>query len=569
MKRLLALLLLTSSISYAQDFREGVLLVSPKAGVSVEALDTELGKHKAKKSKKFDSINVYEVKVPEKTEQAVAAALRKNKHIKFVELDMRVKPDYVANDKYYAPAYHLHKMSVPASWDISEGAGITIAIADTGVRVTHQDLAANISSIPGYNFYDNNSDITDVHGHGTKVASTAAGVTNNGAGISGIAGKAKILPIRIAGSDGYAYYSAMANAITYAANNGARVLNCSYAGGGNSSAIQSAAAYMASKGGVVVWSAGNDNADNGYLDNPNIILVSATNSADTRTSWSSFGTYVDVAAPGEGIYVASRTSDTSYGTASGTSFSSPIVAGVVAQMLAANPKLVMKEVDSILKTTAIDLGTVGEDVYYGAGRVDAYAAVLKAKNSVGADTTPPTVSFKSPKNNTIQRGMLASTVLASDVESGIKKVELYLTSTLVDTENFASYDFLFDSRIYPNGKYTLTAKAYDLAGNYSTTSISITLDNELIAPTVSFIAPKTDAIVGGKLYVSVNAVDNTGIKKIDLFINDVFVKTELSGPYEWYVLTSNYTNGAYTLKTVTCDLSDNQTTLTRNITIRN
>jgi hypothetical protein len=480
---------------------------------------------------------------------------------------MKLPPSYVANDTYYNLAYHIHKMNVPASWDISEGAGITIAIADTGVRVSHQDIAANISSTPGYNFYDNNSDITDIRGHGTAVASTAAGVTNNGIGVSSLAGKAKILPIRIAAPDGYALYSAMANAITYAANNGARVLNCSYGGGGNSSTIQSAATYMVSKGGVVVWSAGNDNVDSAFYDNPNIILVSATNSSDTRTSWSSFGAYVDVAAPGEGIYVASYSSDSAYATASGTSFSSPIVAGVVAQMLSANPRLGMKEVDSILKSTAVDLGTAGEDIYYGAGRVDAYAAVFTAKNTVAVDTTLPIVSIKNLVTGSVLSGSSLISVSATD-NVGVKEVGLYLTNTLIEYESVLPYDFILDTTKYPNGSYTVSAKAVDLAGNSSTASVNVFISNgDTVPPTVSIISPANGAIIpsGGKpVKIVTSARDDTGTAVVQkLYINNV-LRTTITGS----ALNFNWkpSPGTHSVRVDVTDTAQNKTSTSITVT---
>lgn len=566
MRKFLAIaLLLLSSISYAKEYREGVILVSPKAGVSAQQLDKVLNKHAAKVKNKLNSINVFEVSVPVKAEEALVRALSNNRQIKFAELDRYIAPTYIANDTYYTPAWHLHKLNVPASWDLSEGAGITIAIADSGVRVSHVDLKDNISTIPGYNFYDNNSDITDVHGHGTAVASTAAGVTNNGLGVSAIAGKAKILPIRISDPAGYGLYSAMANAITYAANNGARVLNCSYGGGANSSVIQSAANYMVSKGGVVVWSAGNDNADLGFYDNPNILLISATDQNDVRTSWSSFGPYVDLAAPGTGIYVARYTSDTSYGTAAGTSFSAPITAGIVAQMLSVNPKLGFKDVESILKSTAVDLGDPGEDIYYGAGRVDAYAAVLKAKNTVAVDTVSPVVTFNNVSAGKVLTGSPLISVSATD-NVAVKEVGLYLTNTLVDYEVQPPYDFIVDTTKFTNGSYTLAAKAVDMAGNSATTSINVYISNgDLTPPIVKFISPTDGAVIpsGGKpVRVTTSASDNTGTPVTQkLYIDNVLRFTGTTISYNW-----KPTPGTHALRVDATDTGLNKSSVSITVT---
>lgn len=531
-------LLLSISISSAQKIKEGTILIGTKAGVTEETLDRELKKQGIGKRKKLGSSSrVYEISVPASTETSKVLILSKNKYIKFAEVNELVPSDYIANDKYFPSSWHLPVMGVPESWDISEGNNIVIAIADSGVRTTHQDLVGNISSITGYNFYDNNTNITDVRGHGTKVAGVAAASTNNLLGISSIAPKAKILPIRISDQEGYAYFSTMAKAITYAADNGARVINISFGGGIKSSAVQSAANYFASKGGITVFSAGNDNLDPGYADIANIIAVSATGTNDLRTSWSSFGNYVDVAAPGSSIYTTSYSSDSSYSSVSGTSFSAPIVAGVVAQMLAVNPTLTFKEVDSILKATSVDKGTIGEDVYYGAGRVNALAAVSKAAGIVYQDTVNPIVAFTNLSKNKVITGNAAINISATD-NMGIKEVALYLSNTLIDYENQSPYEFMLDTTKYPNGSYTLAAKAVDMAGNSATTSINVYISNgDLTPPIVKFISPTDGAVIpsGGKFVrITTSASDNTGTPVTQkLYIDNVLKFTGTTISYNW------------------------------------
>lgn len=558
-------LVVATSLSYGQKIEKGVILVGTKAGVNEQVLDTELNKYGAKKLKKFDSINVYEVSVPVGKEKDKAAKLANNKHIKFAEANELVPPTYVSNDKYYTPAWHLHKMKIPDSWNISEGAGITIAIADSGVRVTHQDLAANISPIIPYNFVDSNTNVTDVTGHGTAVAGAAAAVTNNLLGVAGVAGKAKILPIRITNTDGWASYANMAKAITYAADKGVRVLNCSYGGGANSSTIQSAAAYMVSKGGVVVWSAGNDNADLGFYDNPNIILVSATDQNDVRTSWSSFGAYVDVAAPGIDIYVPTYTSDSSYGKGVGTSFSSPIIAGVVAQMLAVNPALTSKTVDSILKSTAVDLGTSGEDIYYGAGRVNALAAVTKARGTVVQDTTNPIVSFNNISAGKVLSGTYSISVAASD-DVGVKEVAVYLTNTLIDYEYQYPYDFILDTTKFSNGNYTLSARAVDAAGNYSDVSTNVFITNgDVTPPKISIVNPVNNLIIPADnikpVKITTSATDEMGTSiSQKLYVNNVLKASAITTAlnYSWKPPAP----GTYTIRVDAFDIVKNKSSAT-------
>src|SRR5439155_6843873 len=182
--------------------------------------------------------------------------------------------------------WHLTTINAPTAWDTATGSGITIAILDTGVDGTHPDLAAHMVS--GWNFYDNNSDTSDVYGHGTLVAGTAAAVVNNGVGVAGVAGNASIMPVRISDPTGYAYWSTVASGLTWAADHGARVANISYSVAGSSTVI-SAANYFRSKGGVVAVSAGNTGALDSTSPTSSMLVVSATDSSNGVASFSTYG----------------------------------------------------------------------------------------------------------------------------------------------------------------------------------------------------------------------------------------------------------------------------------------
>ena len=140
----------------------------------------------------------------------------------------------------------LRKINAPTAWDTSTGAGITIAILDTGVDGTHPDLAAQM--VPGWNSFDNNGNTSDVLGHGTAVAGVAAAASSNGVGIAGVAGGARIMPIRISDSAGYAYWSTAAQGLTWAADHGAQVANISFEGMAASSTMQAAAELLPFQG---------------------------------------------------------------------------------------------------------------------------------------------------------------------------------------------------------------------------------------------------------------------------------------------------------------------------------
>lgn len=227
----------------------GRLLVQPRPGLSDSELDGVLRPHGGRAVGKIDGIGVHIVELPpQASEKAVEALLKHNKHLKFVERDRLVEAAGFANDTYYANAWHLPKVQADAAWDLSTGAGVVIAVLDSGVDGAHPDLAGKL--VPGWNLLDNNANTADVNGHGTAVAGAAAAATNNGAGVAAIAGDAMIMPVRIADANAYAYWSTVAKGLTWAADNGADVVNISYNGVSGSSTVQSAARYLQGKGGV-------------------------------------------------------------------------------------------------------------------------------------------------------------------------------------------------------------------------------------------------------------------------------------------------------------------------------
>jgi subtilisin family serine protease len=287
----------------------------------------------------------------------------------------------VPDDPAYPQSWHLPAISAPDAWDLTTGSpGIVIAVLDSGVDPSHPDLVSKL--VPGQNFYDGNADTSDVFGHGTKVAGAAAAATGNGLGVASIGWQASIMPIRVTRSDGWASAWAIAQGLTYAVDQGARVMNLSFGGVGGSSIVVNAAEYAAAHGGIVVVSSGNCGCVESIPQSAALLTVGATDQTDALTSVSSRGDHVDLTAPGVAIQTTSRGGG--YSSGSGTSFTAPIVSGLVALMLAANPGLTALEVEDLLASTALDLGSPGWDPSFGHGRVDAYEAVLAA-----AGGTPP------------------------------------------------------------------------------------------------------------------------------------------------------------------------------------
>ncbi len=540
---------------------KGRLLIAPRAGLAAGEFDKALKPHNGKSRIHLKKINTHIVELPEGADEvAVMRELKKDPRLKFVELDMLLPPDATVSDPSYSSSWALPKIQAPVAWDSANGSGVIIAILDSGVDGTHPDLAPNI--VPGWNMYDNNADTSDVQGHGTLVAGSAAMVANNGNGSAGVAWGAKIMPVRITGPDGFGYFSTIAQGINWAADHGAKVANISY-GASDSSIVQSAAQYMRSKGGVVMVSAGNSGVLENFAANDSLLSVAATDSNDQRTSWSSYGSYVDISAPGLSIYTTLRGGG--YGNVSGTSLSSPIVAATAALMISANNNLSPVDIDQILKSTALDLGDAGYDIYYGAGRVDAAKAVAAArsiiKTAISLDTQPPAILITSPVGSKVS-GSVPVDVKYSD-NIGVTRVELYVNGQKFATDDIAPFAFAWDTSTLMDGAYTLVAYAYDAAGNEGVSpTVSVTIGSDTVAPVISSFNLVDGMTVSNKQSVNVTATDNQTVAKIILSIDGKLVATAYGSSLSYNWNTRNIAKGAHSATVQACDAANNTTSKT-------
>lgn len=299
------------------------------------------------------------------------------------------EPDYIAhavespNDPYFPQQWGMGKIKAPAAWDITHGSdNIKIAILDTGIDQDHVELARKL--VANENFSDS-STVDDIYGHGTHVAGIAAAMTNNTVGVAGIGYDCSLMNVKVLGDAGWGHYSWIASGITWAADNGAKVINMSLGGSSSSDTLSSAIDYAWSKGVVLAAAAGNQaNSEPFYpAYYERCIAVAAIDSGDGQASFSNYGGWVDVAAPGVDIY---STVPGGYASWGGTSMASPHVAGLAGLVWATEYGSSNAEVRQRIESTA---DPVGSFVYY--GRINAYEAVRPAGPAIAF--SPPSFSF--------------------------------------------------------------------------------------------------------------------------------------------------------------------------------
>ena len=356
----------------------GHVLVRYAAGLSAAGQAAIEHANGAGRIGEIRDIGVDVLSVPVGAEQHVVAALRRSHKVDYAELDAIGHTTVTPNDPDFGQQWGLSKINAPNAWSTSTGSrSIVIADLDTGVDLSHPDLQGK--SVAGYDFINNDSDPSDDYGHGTETAGIIAASTNNALGVAGVCWACLIMPVKVATSTGSAPWSAVASGITWATDHGARVVNMSLAGTSGSSALQSAVQYAVDHGVVLVAAAGNNgNSTPVYpASYAGVLSVAGTTSSDTLYSWSDYGSWVDVAAPGCDYTTAMGGG---YTTAfCGTSAATPVVSGLAGLLAATDPTASATSITAAIQSSATDIGSVVAD-----GRVDAAAAVA----ALGAPPTP-------------------------------------------------------------------------------------------------------------------------------------------------------------------------------------
>lgn len=287
------------------------------------------------------------------------------------------------NDPMYSKQWHLHNIGVVGAWKETKGSGVTVAVIDTGVTQV-RDLEET-KFVKGYDFVNDTESAKDDNGHGTHVAGTIAQATNNNYGVAGVAYESSIMPLKVLSAYGGGTVADIAEAIKFAADHNANVINMSLGGGGESHLMKDAIEYAHKKGVVIIAAAGNENQNSASYPAryPHVIGVSALGPDGEKAPYSNFGAGVDISAPGgsEAGKILQQTIDPETGEGvflglQGTSMAAPHVAGVAALIEAAG----VKEPNEVLQVLKESARVIGEDNlnYYGAGQLSAEAAVLRA-----------------------------------------------------------------------------------------------------------------------------------------------------------------------------------------------
>ncbi len=463
--------------------------------------------------------------------------------VRFTEKNLRMYPFLTPNDKNYSVQWHYPAINLPAAWDVRTGSSsVTVAVIDTGI-VTHPDLSSRI--VGGYDMISDltnggdgngrDSDPTDKGGdepnggsswHGTHVAGTVGAATNNTTGVAGVTWATRVVPVRALGKQGGTSFD-IAAAMTWASGgtvtglptnpNPAKIINMSLGGSSPPQrTYQDVIDARVATGAIFLIAAGNENVDattTTPCNQQNVICVGSTNFSGRRSSFSNFGTPVDIMAAGgemredlnadgfaDGVLSTSLNDSNQpvYAFYQGTSMATPHVAGIVALMVSVDPTLTSARAESILKSTASTSSRCAEGC--GAGLVNAQAA-LKAVTG-GGTTEPPKLgvstsllAYTSGGTQQLRLSNLGGGSLKVTVaKSGPNAAAVSLPATTVTIPAFSTQplDVAVNTGGLANGTYSATLT---LTGTDTTSGAAAGTATVSVKITVGSTAPLLDAVV--------------------------------------------------------------------------
>lgn len=401
----LSVIVLVSTAAFGNPaYREGEVLVKYKTRAAMAASNASATVSGATVASSLDQIRTQLIKLPPgmTVEQGIGL-FRNDPNVAYVGPNHIVRICIEPNDEWFCDEWlgmywqwGLYDADNPDAgiqavdaWDVETGSSdVTIAIVDTGVDSSHEDLWEKI--VPGRNCITgaDPDNWEDDHGHGTFVAGVAAAMTDNGIGIAGVSWGSKIMPVKVISASGEGTEQDAAAGIIWAADHGARILNLSFGGYDDVQAERDAIEYAWNKGCVIVAASGNDDSSDLFYpaSYDHCIAVGATNESKQRcspTDWgsgygSNYGDYLDVMAPGNNIFSTTTIENGligPYTIESGTSAAAPFVSGIAALLMSHFPTWDNTQVVDQIEQTATDIGATGWDKYTGFGLVNAYSAL--------------------------------------------------------------------------------------------------------------------------------------------------------------------------------------------------
>jgi subtilisin family serine protease len=402
--------------------------------------------------------------------EAQAAALASDPRVAYVEADQVVEAVATQSPATWGiDRSDQRDLPLSGSYTYTQtGQGVNAYVIDTGLRATHQEFAGRIGN--GFTAVNDGRGTSDCNGHGTHVAGTVGGSTY------GIAKQVTIHAVRVLNCQGSGTTTGVIAGVDWVTQNHVdpAVANMSL-GGSASTALDQAVANSIAAGVSYAIAAGNSNA-NACSSSPARVAaantVGATTSSDVRSSFSNYGTCVDLFAPGSSITSAWYSSDTATNTISGTSMASPHVAGALALYLQTNPSASPATASQALAAAATP-NKVGSA---GTGSPNRLLYTLFGGSAPG-DTTPPTTSITSPANGATVSGTVTVSASASDA-GGVTRVEVYADGGLVGSDTTAPYQVAWNTASVANGNHALQTRAYDAAGNVGSSAlVSVTVSN--------------------------------------------------------------------------------------------
>ena len=468
-------------------------------------------------------------------------SLARDPDVEFAEPNYLRQPFATPNDPLYSFQWHYPMINLPAAWDLETGSpNVTVAVLDTGILAGHPDFQGRI--VDGFDFVSDATNAADGGGidadpndpgdaglrsifHGTHVAGTIGATTNNGAGVAGVAWNVGLLPLRVCGIEGCSlfdqieamrYAAGLANSSGSVANPRADIINLSLGGPGFSAAGQAAVDAVRAAGVIVIAAAGND-ADSVPLypaSYDGVVSVSAVGPDRDRAPYSSFGTMVDIAAPGGNLAtdvngdgyadgVLSPHADDSSGAPqfeylflAGTSMAAPHVAGVAALMKSANANLTPALFDQLMVQGDLtdDIGAPGRDNFFGYGLIDAQKAVSAALTAAGLP--PPDNPMLAANPLSLNFGSTLNSLDLDVTNSGTGSLQVTSITTnrpwlqavaqATDSDGFGTYAINVDRGALADGVYTGTVV---VASNVNTVQVPVimTVGSNLIGGNVGHI----------------------------------------------------------------------------------